>query len=231
MAASSACNVTDGAGSATAVSNGGVVRVQPGDVITVAPQSLVGILNWRLRAVSSDYANMSAGTTLAYQTAGFTTTFVAPQEPCSVVFQSQVDDKTGVPAPSQFTIVVGKPTQWSVPQGSTASSVAETVLAHLTGTGTLFAAYFVPFANSAPASGSNSHAITINIYNASGSLVGALASATLNNAAQMTKAVRFNLGTIANANWSDGYTVTYQTAVTGTATLPAGAWVLVGMGN
>ena len=229
--ASSACTVTDAAGSPVNVTNGSVVRVQPGDLVTIALQNSVGVLNWRLRASMSDYTGIQSGQVLAYQTTGFSMQIVAPNEPSTLVLSSQADDRTGVPPPVQFTIIVGKPNEWSEPQASTGSNVPEQVLVHLLGSGTLFAAYFVPFANSAPAAGSNSQALTLNIYNAAGALVGTVASATLNNANQMTKAVRFNLGTISNANWQDGYTVTYQSTATGTATLPAGQWVLVGMAN
>jgi hypothetical protein len=114
-----------------------------------------------------------------------------------------------------------------VPQATSATALTEVAIIHMIGTGVITAAYYLPNANSAPAAGSNSQAITLNIYNALGVLVGALATATLNNANQMTKWVRFTLGTVTNGTFSDGYTVTASTVLTGTATLPAGQWVLV----
>lgn len=107
------------------------------------------------------------------------------------------------------------------------ADLAESLIASLAGSGTIVGAYYFPNASSAPSAGTNTQAMTLNIYDATGTAVGTLASATLANATQMTKWVRFDLGTITNGAFKDGYSVTAQTTHAGTCVLPVGFWVLV----
>jgi hypothetical protein len=115
-------------------------------------------------------------------------------------------------------------------QFTAASSASETEIqvGELLGYGTITGAFFSPNAASAPAApnGTNNDAFLLNIYNAAGTLVGQLAAVTLNNSNQMTKWVRFNFGALTNTSFSDGYTVTYQSTVAGTATRPIGTLIL-----
>src|ERR1700729_1938354 len=85
----------------------------------------------------------------------------------------------------------GVSTDIQTPQAISSGSLAEVAIAGLVGQGNIVGAYYVPNVSSAPASGSNSQVILLNIYDQTGTLVGQLASATLNNANQMTKWVRF----------------------------------------
>ena len=112
-------------------------------------------------------------------------------------------------------------------QATSATAVAEFVIGRLSGTGIITSAYFVPTAASAPASGANSQVLTVNIRNGSGGAALQVAQATLANATPMTAFVDFSLGAITNANYTDGAVLTATTALTGTATLPAGVWVVV----
>jgi hypothetical protein len=122
----------------------------------------------------------------------------------------------------------GSQTQLS-PQASETTTQPETEIFALQGSGNVIGAYYLPNASSAPAApnGTNNIILLLNIYNASGTLVGQLASGTLNNSNQMTAKVRFSLGAITNGLYADGFTVTATITVTGTATLPAGDWVLL----
>jgi hypothetical protein len=117
------------------------------------------------------------------------------------------------------------------PQAVSTISLVEIAIGGMIGSGTIIGVYYLPNATSTPAAGSNSQAIVINIYNASGVLVGQLAAASIANATAMTKWVRFNLGTITNGVYADGYTLTASSTLTGTATLPAGTWIIVSTPN
>lgn len=117
------------------------------------------------------------------------------------------------------------------PQAQTSSAVAEFIMGMLSGSGNITAAYFCPMTTSTPATGSNSQALAITRYNASGSSQGAVAGASIANATPATALTRFTLGAITNGAWSDGDVLTAKTTLTGTATLPAGVWVVVGTPN
>lgn len=109
----------------------------------------------------------------------------------------------------------------------TSADQAETLVFSLAGKGTVLGAYYLPNAASAPAAGSNNQVLLLNMNDATGTLVGALATGTLANATPMVKWARFSLGALTNAVFLDGYTVTATVTHTGTAVLPAGQWVLV----
>ena len=123
------------------------------------------------------------------------------------------------------TIYQGAPTQ--APQATSATAVAEFVVGRLVGTGVITGVYFIPTAGSTPASGANNQVLTVSVRNGSGGAALQVAQATLANATPMTAFVDFSLGAVANANFTDGFIVTASTALTGTATLPAGMWVVV----
>jgi hypothetical protein len=109
---------------------------------------------------------------------------------------------------------------------ASSASEAEVQVGELLGYGTITGAFFSPNAASAPAGGANTDTFLLNIYNAAGTLVGQLCTAQLANANQMTKWVRFSMGALTNATFLDGYTVTYQSTVVGTATRPIGTLIL-----
>jgi hypothetical protein len=121
----------------------------------------------------------------------------------------------------------------STPQVVETATVAETAILSLAGAGTVVGAYYLPNAASAPASppATNNMVLLLNIYNAAGTLVGQLASGTLSSSNAMTKWARFSLGAITNGLFSDGYMVTATITLTGTATLPAGSWVVTTVPN
>ncbi len=116
-------------------------------------------------------------------------------------------------------------------QASSASSITEVVIGAFSKTGTITAAYYFPNATSTPAAGSNNQVLTLTRYNALGSSQGAVASATIANATPMTAFNRFSLGTISNASWSDGDCISAKSVLTGTATVPQGVWVIIGLPN
>jgi hypothetical protein len=133
---------------------------------------------------------------------------------------------------SQQEFANGQILQQSVAGSS--SSLAEELVGEFVGSGTVIGVYLVPTASEAPAAGSNSQAVTVNIYNAAGVLQAALATGTLNNATQMTKWVRFGLAlnaTPANLVFADGFFATITSTVTGTATLPTMNVVIVATPN
>jgi hypothetical protein len=111
---------------------------------------------------------------------------------------------------------------------ASSASEAEVAIGQTSGPGVITAAFYVPNAASAPVAGSNTDAFLLNIYSTTGSLVGQLCTATLSNTNQMTKWVRFGLGTITNGSFTDAMTITYQSTVTGTATRPIGQLLVVG---
>jgi hypothetical protein len=113
---------------------------------------------------------------------------------------------------------------------SASASETEQAVFSLPGQGTITGAYFLPNAASTPASpdGTNNTVLLLNIYNAAGSLIGQLATATLENTNPMAQWVQFPLAlTVANVAYEPGYTVTWQTTKTGTVTRPAGILYLV----
>jgi hypothetical protein len=113
--------------------------------------------------------------------------------------------------------------------GSGASD-AEALVGGLTGSGIVTGAVYINSgATYAPAAGSNSELFQLNMYNAAGTLVGALGSMTVNNANPLVKWVGFPFGSIANAAFQAGYFVTFLTTVTGTFTRPAGQLVVYGV--
>lgn len=117
----------------------------------------------------------------------------------------------------------------SLAQATQAGALAEVNAFSLAGGGTIVGAYFLSNTTTAYTAG-NKQVYTLNIYDATGTLVGTLASGTNGDgvaAQQMTARVRFSFGAITNGIFGDGYTVTIATALTGTAAIPTGQWILV----
>jgi hypothetical protein len=83
------------------------------------------------------------------------------------------------------------------------ASQAEVQIATLAGAGSIVGAYYSPGAASAPAAGSNSMAVVFNLYDQTGTLVGQLASGTLNSANPMVKWSRFSFAAITNGFFQD----------------------------
>jgi hypothetical protein len=108
-------------------------------------------------------------------------------------------------------------------------SVAETLLATMSGAGTISGAWYTPYTGSTPSTGSNSVTLGMNIYDSNGNSLGLLATATLNNGAPMLAKKRYPLAVnqLGLENYSDGYSVTVFSTLSGTATLPAGIWEIV----
>lgn len=124
-----------------------------------------------------------------------------------------------------------KAVQIQAQQTTSAGAVGEFVIGRLSGTGTILGAYYVPTGASAPAAGSNNQVLTVNIRNGSGGGALQVAQATLANATPMVAFTNFSLGAITNPTYADGNVLTASTALTGTASLPAGVWVVVSTPN
>ena len=117
-------------------------------------------------------------------------------------------------------------------QFGTASTTAitETTLGPLFGTGSIAGVFFLPNATSTPGAGSNSQVLTATMYNASGGSGVTLGTLTIANATPATKWVRATFAGLASPApaFAAGYSVTIQSALTGTATVPAGIFVVAG---
>jgi hypothetical protein len=115
-----------------------------------------------------------------------------------------------------------------LPQAQTTASLAATPITALVGAGEVSGAWFLPNTGSTPTTGSNSQTLQLLMYDNAGNPLGVLASAILANGSPMLANVRFPLAVSQTglANYLDGYVIKAQTAVTGSATLPQGVWVV-----
>lgn len=113
--------------------------------------------------------------------------------------------------------------------GTTSADLAEAFAIPLAGGGTITGAYFVPSATATYTAG-NKQVLLVNLYDATGTLVGAVATGTIGDgvtAQQPTKWARLSLGAITNPVFGDGYTLTLTSTHTGTIVLAAGTLVVV----
>lgn len=112
-------------------------------------------------------------------------------------------------------------------QASTGSAVTEDVFFEATCGMTITAVHYLPSATSTPASGSNNQVLTVNKRDGVGGAPAQVAQATLANGTPMTAWIPFDLGTITNGTLAAGNILTFNTALTGTATLPSGSITVI----
>lgn len=116
-----------------------------------------------------------------------------------------------------------------VQQAAITGTQAEAQLVSLGGAGLITGIYYQTATATALTAG-NKYVVVFNLYDNTGTLVGALATGTIGDGVagqQTVKWVRFSFGALANNIFGDGYTVTATATLTGAGTLPLGMFVVL----
>lgn len=111
--------------------------------------------------------------------------------------------------------------QYQVNTASTAA-IGEIVFWQAKKACTITSVSYVPSTASAPSSGSNYQTLLITRYTGTAGTGATVASGSISNGSPCVAMVALSMGTVTNAAMAAGSKLTFQSALTGTATIPTG---------